>query len=159
MVNKEQAVWTRYHSWLIGKAQCWVFSWNIDKQHGFSLQVLGLRENMYAKGLITWWWQDFGITGDGQGEVLGQTTTCSNSHWNFLFTYFSSGTDDMCIPIFDNGEFGSCCISCSTSLLRGISLVSWNTSMHVYEMLSNWHFCSLIRPSINEFTLTNSHSH
>ena len=46
MENRMKAVWARYHSWFIGKVRCWVFSCRIGKQHGFPLQVLGLRESM-----------------------------------------------------------------------------------------------------------------
>ena len=50
------------------------------------------------------------------------------------------------------------CISCSTSLLGGNHLSSWITSPFVFKSYSNLCFSSLVYPSKDAFTFTNSPS-
>ena len=50
---------------LLGKGESAVlsiFCERLTKWYEFRLQVLGFNASRYVKGLITWWWQDFGIT-------------------------------------------------------------------------------------------------
>jgi len=67
------------------------------------------------------------MIGDPQGEVLGCMNPFSNNYYNYFFTSFFSSTDYLYSPMFGNVELSNNCISCSTSLLGGIPLGSWNT--------------------------------
>jgi hypothetical protein len=94
------------------------------------------------------------MMGDPQCEVLGQITPCSNNSCNCFFTSFTYRIDYL--PIFDNGESGNNCISCSTSLMGGIHLGSLNTPMYSCINSSNSCFYSLVHPFRDAFTLIES---
>lgn len=57
-----------------------------------------------------------------------------NKSHHFLFTSFSSNMDCKYKPMFGRWEYGSDCLSCSTSLLGGVPLGSWNASLYVYKI-------------------------
>jgi hypothetical protein len=92
------------------------------------------------------------MIGDPQGEVPGQITPCSNSFHNCFFTSSSYRIYCLCNPIFDNGESGNNCISCSTSLLGDIHMGSWNILLYSYNNSSKCCFLFLIHPSRDSFT-------
>jgi hypothetical protein len=91
---------------------------------------------------------------DPQSEVLGHMIHFPNSGCNLFFTSSPSSMDYFYSPIFGNRELGYNCISCFTSLLGGIPLGYWNTSLFAYKGLSPQSFFSFVHPYKDKFTST-----
>jgi len=96
------------------------------------------------------------LLGDPQGDVIGQITPSSNSYCNFFLISSTSKMDYLHKQIFGNGEFGNNYILFSTSLLEGNTSGSYNTSLFSWKIFSNLFFFSLLHPSRDAFTFTNS---
>jgi hypothetical protein len=96
------------------------------------------------------------MIGEPLGEVLGQINPCSSSCCNGFFISSAPIIDYLYNLIFGNGDSGNNHALCSTSLLGGIPLCSWNTPLYVYNNSSNYCFCFLVHPFRDAFNFIDS---
>ena len=125
----------RYCSWIKGKAQCWAFLWKIDKWYEFPLQVLGLRENRYVKSLITWWWQDFGITCWHQEILWGDASRMQMIHYLKRLIHFIDWFTRWILHALPLQQLLFCYITYILSFffLQLLLHISTNAWMHYYK--------------------------
>ena len=92
------------------------------------------------------------MIGDPQDDVIIQFIPCSKNYYNCLFISSTSMIYFLCSLMFGNGGSNNNYISCSTSLLGGIPLFSWNTPLYAYKRLFKCCLFSLVHPYRDSFT-------